>query len=51
MCFFSFDLRPQVLMERSFLAIVSLMVFQLFEALYILNCELGIENKKGLFSI
>ena len=34
------DLRLQMLMERSLLAIVSLMVFQIFEALYI-NCELG----------
>ena len=30
----------QMLMERSLLAIVSLMIFQIFEALYI-NCELG----------
>ena len=35
-------------MERSLLAIVSIMVFQIFEALYI-NCELG--YKKGFFSI
>ena len=40
MCFLSVDLRLQMLMERSLLAIVSLMVFQIFEALYI-NCELG----------
>ena len=40
MCFFSVDFRLQMLMERSLLAIVSLMVFQIFEALYI-NCELG----------
>ena len=40
MCFLSADLRLQMLMERSLLAIVSLMVFQIFEALYI-NCELG----------
>ena len=35
MCFFSVDFRPQMLMERSLLAIV-----QIFKALYI-NCELG----------
>ena len=40
MCFLSVDLRLQMLMDRSLLAIVSLMVFQIFEALYI-NCELG----------
>ena len=40
MCFLSVDFRLQMLMERSLLAIVSLMVFQIFEALYI-NCELG----------
>ena len=40
MCFLSDDLRLQMLMERSLLAIVSLMIFQIFEALYI-NCELG----------
>ena len=40
MCFLSVDFGLQMLMERSFLAIVSLMVFQIFEALYI-NCELG----------
>ena len=40
MCFLSVDLRLQMLMERSLLAIVSLMVFQIFQALYI-NCELG----------
>ena len=40
MCFFSVDFRLQMLMERSLLAIVSLMVLQIFEALYI-NCELG----------
>ena len=40
MCFLSVDLRLQMLMESSLLAIVSLMVFQIFEALYI-NCELG----------
>ena len=40
MCFLSVDLRLQMLMERSLLAIVSLMVFQIFKALYI-NCELG----------
>ena len=38
--FFNVDLRLQMLMERSLLAIASLMVFQIFEALYI-NCELG----------
>ena len=38
--FLSVDFRLQMLMERSLLAIVSLMVFQIFEALYI-NCELG----------
>ena len=40
MCFLSVDFRLQMLMERSLLAIVSLMAFQIFEALYI-NCELG----------
>ena len=40
MCFLTVDFRLQMLMERSLLAIVSLMVFQIFEALYI-NCELG----------
>ena len=40
MCFLSVDLRLQILMERSLLAIVSLMVFQILKALYI-NCELG----------
>ena len=40
MCFLSADLRQYKLMERLLLAIVSLMVFQIFEALYI-NCELG----------
>ena len=40
MCFLSVDFRLQMLMERSLLAIVSLMVFQIFEALFI-NCELG----------
>ena len=40
MCFLSVDFRLQMLIERSLLAIVSLMVFQIFEALYI-NCELG----------
>ena len=44
----SVDLRLQMLMERSILATVSLMVFQIFEALYI-NCELG--YKKDFFSI
>ena len=40
MCVLSVDLRLQMLMERSLLAIFSLMVFQIFEALYT-NCELG----------
>ena len=40
MCFLSVDLRLQMLMDRLLLAIVSLMVFQIFEALY-MNCELG----------
>ena len=40
MCFLSVDFRLQMHMERSLLAIVSLVVFQIFEALYI-NCELG----------
>ena len=40
MCFLSVDLRLQMLMERSLFVIVSLMVFKIFEALYI-NCELG----------
>ena len=40
MCFLSVDFKQQMLMERSLLAIVSLKVFQIFEALYI-NCELG----------
>ena len=38
--FFGVDCRMHMLMEGSLLAIVSLMVFQIFEALYI-NCELG----------
>ena len=33
MCFLSVDFRLQMLMERSLLAIVSLMVFQIFEAM------------------
>ena len=33
MCFLSVDFRLQMLMERSLLAIVSLMVFQIFEAI------------------
>ena len=38
-------------MERSLLAIVSLMVFQIFETLY-MNCELGSGViKKGFFYI
>ena len=40
MFFLSVDSRLHMLMERSLLAIVSLMLFQIFEALYI-NCELG----------
>ena len=40
MCFLSVDFRLQILMERLLLANVSLMVFQIFEALFI-NCELG----------
>ena len=40
MCFLSVDFRLQMLMDWSLLAMVSLMVFQIFEALYI-NCELG----------
>ena len=40
MSFLSVDFRLQMLMERSLLAIVSLLLFQIFEALYI-NCELG----------
>ena len=40
MCFLSVDFRLQMLMEKSLLAIVSLMVFHIFEALYI-NCEFG----------
>ena len=51
MCFLSVDLRLQMLMERTLLAIVSLMVFQIFEALYI-NYELGsgvIRNASFLF--
>ena len=39
-CVYSVNLRLQMLMERSLLAIVSVIVFQIFEALYI-NCELG----------
>ena len=38
--FLSVDFRLQMLMKRSLLAIVSLMVFQIFKAMYI-NCELG----------
>ena len=51
MWFLSVDLRLQMLMERTLLAIVSLMVFQIFEALYI-NYELGsgvIRNASFLF--
>ena len=47
MCFLSFDLRLQMLMKRSLLAIVSLMVFQIFEAFYI-NCKLDSAQCSGV---
>ena len=52
MCFLIVDLRLQMLIERSLLAIVSLMVFQIFEALYI-NCELdsGVIRKASFYLI
>ena len=40
MCSLSVDFKLQMLTERSLLANVSLMMFKIFEALYI-NCELG----------
>ena len=39
-CFLSVDLKLQMLMEMSLLTIVSIMIFQIFDALYI-NCELA----------
>ena len=37
MCFLSVDLKLQMFIERLLLAIVSVMIFQIFEAFYI-NC-------------
>ena len=39
MCFLSVESKLQMLMERLLLAIVSLMIFQLFESLYSKNKE------------
>ena len=42
MCFLSVDLRLQMLMDRSLLAIVSLMVFQIFVSKYKEYKDIGI---------
>ena len=50
MCFLMFDLKLQMLMDSSLLVIVSQMIFQIFEALYI-NCELSSGVIRKAFSI